>query len=160
MVPSGLSFAAKAMRDPSCEIAGAGARVAPICRNVAGSLEIFARSARKLSLPPAPATSSVDSNATMRPSPLIDGLMLIPSSAVLVMRRSGDCMRALCQTTTQSDAAASKTRNNRLVRTTDFSFTPVGAAEFELADPASQFPRPLRLDVNTHLFKIKRGLVC
>jgi hypothetical protein len=37
--------------------------------------------------------SSVDSKATTRPSPLIDGLMLMPSSVVLVMRRSGDCVR-------------------------------------------------------------------
>ena len=77
------------MRDPSCEIAGAGARVAPSSTKVAGSIATLARIARKPSGPPVPATSSVDSNATIRPSPLIEGLMLIPSSVVFVMRRSG-----------------------------------------------------------------------
>src|SRR5207237_3222561 len=38
--------------------------------------------------------SSVDSNATILPSPLIDGLMLMPSSVVFVMRRRFDCVWA------------------------------------------------------------------
>ena len=62
------------MRVPSCETAGATKRELATCKNDAGSLLTFARMARKWSVPPAPATSSVDSNPITRPSPLMVAL--------------------------------------------------------------------------------------
>jgi hypothetical protein len=97
---------------------GAGAREAPICRNVDGSTPTLARIARKLSAPPACAMSSVDSKATNLPSPLIDGLRLIPSSVMFVIRRSGDCMRAVCHASNAREATIRKTKSERLGRST------------------------------------------
>src|SRR6185503_1034379 len=98
------------MLDPSWEIAGAGERVTPSCTKAAGSTATLARIARKPSGPPVPAMSSDDSNATRRPSPLIEGLMLIAFSGVFVTRRSGDWVRALCHAAAPTAAAARNTQ--------------------------------------------------
>ena len=83
------------MREPSCEMAGATARVMPICVKDTAVPVRLAYRARKPPLPPACARSSVDSKAMRRPSPLKEGLRLTPSSVVFVMRcKETDCERA------------------------------------------------------------------
>src|SRR5205807_6632204 len=62
--------------------------------------------------------SSVDSNATILPSPLIDGLMLMPSSVVFVMRRRFDCVWARFKLIRHSAAVQTRTSASSVKRRT------------------------------------------
>src|SRR5580765_2171331 len=70
--------------------------------------------------------SSVDSNATVRPSPLIDGLRLMPSSVVFVIRRSpADWVKPRRKPVRHSNAVAARIRASIVVRRTGGRLTEI-----------------------------------
>jgi hypothetical protein len=107
--PVKSSALAKATREPSCESAAEGARVAASSAKAAVSPDTSARKARNCGAAGAPVGSAVDSKATRRPSPLSDGFKLVAWAGVTA-RRSGAlvCVRPESAARRKASAAERK----------------------------------------------------